>query len=51
MSVLKRALQWLRTLLGPSGGAPDPFTGVREPVTKKPPSRSGAVAVAEPDDD
>jgi hypothetical protein len=36
MGVLKRLLRWLGTLFGPGGGTLDPF--------------SGAVAVAEPDD-
>jgi len=48
---LKRVLQWMRQLLGPGGGTLDPFAGTREPVTKRPPQRSGSVAVAEPDDE
>jgi hypothetical protein len=51
MRVLKRVLRWLATLFGPGGGALDPFADKLAPVKKSPPSRGGAVAVAEPDDD
>ena len=51
MTLIKRVLRFLGMLLGPGGGTLDPFAGTREPVTKRPPQRSGAVAVAEPDDD
>jgi len=50
MGVLKRLLRWFGTLFGPGGGTLDPFARTRVPVKKGPPSRSGAVAVAEPDD-
>ena len=51
MRVLKRLLRWLVGLFGPGGGTLDPFANVPAPVKKLPPSRSGAVAVAEPDDE
>jgi hypothetical protein len=51
MRVLKRLLRWLVTLFGPGGGTLDPFAHKPAPVRKGPPSRSGAVAVAEPDDE
>jgi len=50
MRHLKRVLWWLYHLLG-GGGTLDPFADKLAPVTKRPPQRSGAVAVAEPDDD
>jgi hypothetical protein len=54
MRLLKRLLRWLGTLFGPGGGTLDPFADKLAPVKKGPPGskpRSGAVAVAEPDDD
>ena len=49
---LKRVLRWLGMWLGPGGGTHyDPFADKLAPVKPKRPSRSGAVAVAEPDDD
>jgi hypothetical protein len=50
MRVLKQLLRWLGMLFGPGGGTLDPFAPTRVPVKKGPPSRSGAVAVAEPDE-
>ena len=50
MRVLKRLLWFLYHLFG-GGGTLDPFAGKLAPVKKSPPLRSGAVAVAEPDDD
>jgi len=54
MRLLKRLLCWLGTLFGPGGGTLDPFAGRLAPAKKGPPGstpRSGAVAVAEPDDE
>ena len=51
MRLLKRLLRWLGMIFGPGGGTLDPFAEKLAPVKKGPPSRSGAVAVAEPDDD
>jgi len=51
MRVLKRLLRWLGVIFGPGGGTLDPFAERLAPVKKRPPQRSGAVAVAEPDDD
>jgi len=51
MRILRRVLRWLYHLLGPGGGTLDPFADKLAPVKKRPPQRSGAVAVAEPDDD
>jgi hypothetical protein len=52
MRILKRVLRWLGVVFGPGGGTHfDPFAGTRAPVKKRPPLRSGSVAVAEPDDD
>ena len=50
MRVLKRLLRWLVTFFGPRGGTLDPFA--HRPVSRRTPpkGRSGAVAVAEPDD-
>ena len=50
MRLLKQLLRWLGTLFGPGGGTLDPFAN--QPVSRKTPpkGRSGAVAVAEPDD-
>ena len=50
MRFLRRALRWLYHLLG-GGGTLDPFASKLAPVKKRPPQRSGAVAIAEPDDD
>ena len=50
-NVLKRVLQWLGMLFGPGGGTLDPFANRLVPVKRGPKNRSGAVAVAEPDDD
>ena len=51
MRVLKRLLRWLGMIFGPGGGTLDPFADRPVPVKKTPPTRSGAVAVAEPDDE
>ena len=51
MRFLRRVLRWLYHLLGPGGGTLAPFADKLAPVKKRPPQRSGAVAVAEPDDD
>ena len=51
MRVLKRLLRWLGMIFGPGGGTLDPFAEKLAPVKKRPPSRSGAVAVAEPGDE
>jgi hypothetical protein len=55
MRVLKQLLRWLGTLFGPGDGTHfDPFADKLAPVKRGPrgsPPRSGAVAVAEPDDD
>ena len=51
MRVLKRLMRWLAGFFGPGGGTLDPFADKFVPVRKGPPSRSGAVAVAEPDDE
>lgn len=51
MRVLKRLLYWLYTWFTPGGGTLDPFADKLAPVKKTPPTRSGSVAVAEPDDD
>ncbi len=50
-NVVKRVLQWLGMLFGPGGGTLDPFANRLVPVKRGPKNRSGAVAVAEPDDD
>ena len=50
MRLLKQLLRWLGTLFGPGGGTLDSFAHKMAPVRKGPKSRSGAVAVAEPDD-
>jgi hypothetical protein len=50
-SALRRVLRWIGRLFGPGGGTLDPFANRPAPVAPKPKSRSGAVAVAEPDDD
>lgn len=51
MRLLKRLLQWLYVWFTSGGGTLDPFAGKLAPVKKTPPTRSGAVAVAEPDDE
>jgi len=51
MPLLKRLLRWLGMLFGPGGGTLDPFADRFAPVKKRPPTRGGAVAVAEPDDE
>jgi hypothetical protein len=51
MRILKRMLWWLYHLLGPGGGTLDPFADKLAPIRKTPPTRSGSVAVAEPEDD
>jgi hypothetical protein len=51
MKILRRVLKWISMLFGPGGGTLDPFAHVPARVKKSPPSRSGAVAVAEPDDE
>ncbi|HKF67025.1 MAG TPA: hypothetical protein VKB36_10860 [Vicinamibacterales bacterium] len=50
-NMLKRVLRWIGMLFGPGGGTLDPFANSRVPVVPKPKGRSGAVAVAEPDDE
>jgi hypothetical protein len=50
-TTLKRVLRWIGMLFGPGGGTLDPFANRPAPVSPKPKGRSGAVAVAEPDDD
>jgi hypothetical protein len=50
-NTLKRVLRWLGMLFGPGGGTLDPFANRPVPVTPKPKGKSGAVALAEPDDD
>ena len=49
--VLRRIGMLFGLLFGPGGGTLDPFANSRVPVVPKPKGRSGAVAVAEPDDD
>jgi len=51
MRVLKPLIRWLLALFSPGGGTLDPFADKLAPVRKGPPLRSGAVAVAEPDDE
>jgi hypothetical protein len=50
-NVLKRVLRWLGMLFGPGGGTLDPFANRPVPVAPRPKGKSGAVALAEPDDD
>lgn len=53
MSFLKMLLEKLRKLFGRPATPPephDPYAGVRVPVRKGPRGRSGAVALAEPDE-
>jgi hypothetical protein len=50
-NLLKCVLRWIGMLFGPGGGTLDPFAHRPVPVAPKPKGRSGAVAVAEPDDD
>ena len=52
MKLLKRLLRWLSILFGPGGGTQyDPFANKPAPLKPRPKTRSGAVAVAEPDDE
>jgi hypothetical protein len=52
MKLLKRLLRWLSILFGPGGGTQyDPFANKPAPLKPRPKTRSGSVAVAEPDDD
>lgn len=50
--MLKKLLEGLRRLLGKRPAPPprDPYAGVRAPLKKGPPNRSGAVALEEPDE-
>lgn len=50
--MIKRLLEALRRLLRKRRPPEpiDPYVGVREPVRRGPPSRSGAVALEEPDE-
>jgi hypothetical protein len=53
MSFLKMLFEKLRKLFGRRATPPephDPYAGVRVPVKKGPRGRSGAVALAEPDE-
>jgi hypothetical protein len=50
-NTLKRVLRWLGMLFGPGGGTLDPFANRPVPVAPRPKGKSGAVALAEPDDD
>jgi hypothetical protein len=53
MSLLKDLLTKLQRLVGRPAEPPephDPYAGVRVPVTEGPKGRSGAVALAEPDE-
>lgn len=49
--LLKRVLRWIGVWFGPGGGTLDPFAHRPVPVAPKPKGRSGAVAVAEPEDE
>ena len=51
MRVLKRLIRWLGALFGPGGGTLDPFAHRTVSPRTPPKGRSGAVAVAEPDDE
>ena len=51
MNMLKRVLRWLGMLFGPGGGTLDPFANRPVPVAPKPKGKSGAIALAEPDDE
>jgi len=55
LSRLQRLLTRLKRLFGrkpePEPGYEDPFAGVRSPNKRGPQNRSGAVALAEPDED
>jgi hypothetical protein len=52
MKLLKRLLRWFSMWFGPGGGTQyDPFANKLAPVKPRPKTRSGAVAVAEPDDE
>ena len=51
MKFLSRLLQWFSLWFRPGGGTHyDPLADKLAPVKPSPKSRSGAVAVAEPDD-
>ena len=51
MKLLKRLMRWFSLWFGPGGGThDDPFADKLAPVKPGPKSRSGAVAVVEPDD-
>ena len=50
-NTIKRVLRWIGMLFGPGGGTLDPFAHRPAPVPARPKGRSGAVAVAEPDED
>jgi hypothetical protein len=54
MSRLKNLLDRLRRIIRKKSAPPpepsDPYAGVRQPVRKGPPHRSGAVALEEPDE-
>ena len=50
-TTLKRVLRWLGMLFGPGGGTLDPFANRPAPLSPRPKGKSGAVALAEPDDD
>ena len=46
-----RLIQGIKRWLFGSGGADDPFAAVRVPTNRNPPSRAGAIALEEPQDD
>lgn len=48
--MLKRLRRILRKGPAPPPEPHDPYVGVREPVRKGPPNRSGAVALEEPEE-
>jgi len=50
-AIITRVLRFIGMLFGPGGGTLDPFANRPAPVAPKPKGRSGAVAVAEPDDE
>jgi hypothetical protein len=51
--VLSALFRWLAAWFRPRrpGSASDPYARVRVPLTPRPPSRSGSVALLEPDED
>jgi len=50
--VIKRLMAWLGLLRNPPPGSPrDPYAWKPAPLKPRPRSRSGSVAVAEPDDE